>query len=90
MPTALDYWPLLPREWHPQAAGSSRQDVCWGRGGGRAGTCPSHFSSLGQLVAYTLIQDTSKTIGPAHSLSSEPSGGRAVEALHARQEQGFW
>ena len=38
MPTALDYRPLLPGEWYPQAAGSSRQDVCWGRGGGRAGT----------------------------------------------------
>lgn len=41
-----------PQEWYPQAAGSSGQVVCRGRGGGvRAGTCSSLFSTLGQLVA---------------------------------------
>lgn len=50
LPPALGY-SQAPREGHPQATGCSGQDVCWRRGGGRAGTCPSHFSSLGQLVA---------------------------------------
>lgn len=50
LPPALGY-SQAPRDGHPQAPGSPRQDVCWRRGGGRVGTCPSHFSSLGQLVA---------------------------------------
>lgn len=50
LPPALGYI-QGPREWHPLAAGSPRQDVCWRGGGGHVGTCPSHFSSLGQLVA---------------------------------------
>lgn len=50
MPPALDYMQALPGSI-PPGSWQLQAGCVLGEGRGRAGTCPSHFSSLGQLVA---------------------------------------
>lgn len=90
MPTALDYRQASQRvpPPNPLAAGSSRQDVCWEEWGA-CGDLSQPLLVTGAAGGLNLIQDTSKTMGPANSLGSEP-GWRVCRGLcHAGEVLGL-